>query len=56
MSTNKGKEMQKAIDAAWSNPTKEQKEFQDLVFPNGKPTADVFALTIANIILKMKGN
>ena len=42
-------EMKKAIEEAWSNPTKEQKQFQEKYFPNGKPTVDEFIKTIANI-------
>ena len=55
MFNTKGKEMKKAIDKAWSNPTEEQKKFQDLYFPNGKPMPDEFITTIANIILQSKG-
>ena len=50
MFSTKKKEMMKAIDEAWSNPTKEQKMFQELYFPNGKPTTEEFIKTISNII------
>lgn len=41
--------MQKAIDEAWSHPTKEQKQFQELYFPLGKPTVEEFIQTMADI-------
>ena len=49
MLSTKKKEMKKAIDMAWSNPTLEQKLFQEQYFPNGKPTVEEFIQTIANI-------
>ena len=49
------KEMQKALDAAWSNPTEEQKQFQKLYFPNGKPTVDEFIRTVSNLV-RQKGS
>ena len=49
------KEMQKALDAAWSNPTPEQKQFQKLYFPNGKPTVDEFIRTVSNLV-RQKGS
>lgn len=50
MFSTKNKEMKKAIDQAWSNPTKEQKMFQEKYFPNGKPTVEEFVKTIANLV------
>ena len=50
MFSTKKEEMKKAIDEAWSNPTKEQKLFQERYFPNGKPTAEEFIKTVSNII------
>lgn len=47
--TKKRKEMQKAIDLAWKNPTPEHKMFQELWFPNGKPTVDEFIQKVAEI-------
>ena len=41
--------MQMAIDAAWSHPTEDQKVFQELYFPNGKPTVKEFIKTVSNI-------
>jgi hypothetical protein len=49
MFNTKNKEMQKAIDEAWSHPTKEQKQFQELYFPYGKPTVKEFIKTMANL-------
>ena len=49
MFNNKTKEMQKAIDMAWSHPTKEQKLFQERYFPSGKPTVEEFIKTVTNI-------
>ena len=49
MTNHKKKEMKKAIDEAWRNPTLEQKMFQARYFPNGKPTVDEFIKTVANI-------
>ena len=48
--TTKEKEMQKAIDIAWNNPTEEQKEFQQMYFPHGKPTVNEFVNAIAAIV------
>ena len=50
MFNTKKREMQKAIDLAWANPTPEQKLFQERYFPNGKPTAEEFIKTVSNII------
>ena len=50
MFSTKKEEMKKAIDEAWSNPTKEQKLFQERYFPNGEPTAEEFIKTVSNII------
>lgn len=47
--------MQKAIDAAWENPTEEDKFFQALYFPNGKPTVKEFIDTVANIARQKAG-
>ena len=49
MFNTKKTEMKKAIKEAWSNPTKEQKLFQEKYFPNGKPTVEEFIKTIAHI-------
>jgi hypothetical protein len=49
MFNTKNKEMQKAIDEAWSHPTKEQKQLQELYFPYGKPTVKEFIKTVANL-------
>ena len=54
MFSTKKEEMKKAIDEAWSNPTKEQKLFQERYFPNGKPTAEEFIKTVANIAQQRK--
>ena len=50
MFNTKEKEMQKAIDLAWDNPTEEQKAFQKMYFPNGKPTVTEFVNAIAAIV------
>ena len=50
MFNTKEKEMKKAIDEAWSNPTKEQKLFQERYFPNGKPTVEEFVRTVAALV------
>ena len=50
MFNTKKKEMQKAIDAAWKNPTKEQKLFQEKYFPNGKPSVEEFISTVSSIV------
>ena len=52
MFNTKKKEMQKAIDEAWKNPTKEEKLFQELYFPNGKPTVEEFIRTVSGIVLQ----
>ena len=49
MLSTKTKEMQKAIDAAWANPTAEQKLFQEKYFPGGKPTVKEFIKTVSAI-------
>lgn len=41
--------MKAAIDEAWSHPTPEQKLFQELYFPNGKPTVEEFIQTVADL-------
>ena len=46
----KEKEMQKAIDEAWMNPTEEQKLFQEQYFPNGKPSVKEFVKTISALV------
>ena len=55
MFNTKEKEMKKAIDMAWSNPTKEQKQFQELYFPNGKPTVEEFVQIVSGIVRQRKG-
>lgn len=45
----KKKEMKRAIDAAWANPTEEEKRFQEQYFPLGKPTVEEFIQTVANL-------
>lgn len=55
MFDTKRKEMQKAIDETWKSPTPEQKAFQELYFPNGKPTVEEFIETVARIARK-RGN
>lgn len=52
MFNTKEKEIKKAIDMAWEKPTEEQKMFQELYFPNGKPTVDEFIKTISNLVKK----
>ena len=52
MFNTKEKEIKKAIDMAWLSPTEEQKMFQELYFPNGKPTVDEFIKTISNLVKK----
>ena len=49
MFSTKNKEMQKAIDTAWSNPTAEQKLFQERYFPTGKPSVKEFIETVSAI-------
>ena len=49
MFNQKKKEMQKAIDLAWENPSPEEKLFQETYFPNGKPTVDEFIQTVARL-------
>ena len=49
MFNTKEKEMQKAIDLAWENPTPEEKTFQELYFPNGEPTVEEFIQTVARL-------
>ena len=49
MFNTKKKEMQKAIDLAWENPTPEEKLFQEFYFPNGKPTVDEFIQKVAQL-------
>ena len=49
MFNTKEKEMQKAIDLAWENPTEEERIFQKLYFPHGKPTVDEFIQTVARL-------
>ena len=55
MFNTKEKEMKKAIDEAWNNPTKEQKQFQELYFPNGKPSVEEFIQTVSKIIRQKNG-
>ena len=50
MFNTKEKEMQKAIDMAWQNPTKEQKLFQEKYFPNGKPSVKEFISTVSALV------
>ena len=50
MFSTKKKEMKKAIDEAWSNPTREQKLFQERYFPNGKPTVEEFIQIVYNLV------
>ena len=47
---NHTKEMQKAIDLAWENPSPEEKLFQELYFPNGKPTVEEFIRKVGDLI------
>ena len=56
MFNTKDKEMQKAIDMAWANPTKEQKLFQERYFPNGKPTVEEFIKTVSAIARQKKSS
>ena len=51
----KEKEMQKALDLAWENPTAEQKLFQELYFPKGKPTVKEFIKTVSSLVQKNGG-
>ncbi len=55
MFSTKKREMQKAIDAAWANPTEREKVFQEEYFPDGKPTVEEFIQTIADIV-RQKGS
>ena len=48
----KEKEMQKAIDLAWENPSPEEKLFQELYFPEGKPTVEEFIQRVASLTQK----
>ena len=52
MFTPKKREMKKAIDLAWTNPTEEQKRFQEQYFPKGKPTVEEFIQTVALLAKK----
>ena len=54
MYSTKELEMQKAIDAAWNNPTIEQKMFQERYFPCGKPTVEEFIQTVTAIAKQRK--
>ena len=47
---NHTKEMQKAIDLAWENPTPEEKLFQELYFPKGKPTVEEFIRKVGDLM------
>ena len=49
MFSTKKKEMKKAIDLAWENPTMEQKLFQEKYFPEGKPTVEEFIKRVAEL-------
>ena len=49
MFNTKKKEMKKAIDLAWENPTMEQKLFQEKYFPEGKPTVEEFIKRVASL-------
>ena len=49
MFNTKKKEMKKAIDLAWENPTMEQKLFQEKYFPEGKPTVEEFIRRVAEL-------
>ena len=49
MFNTKKKEMKKAIDLAWENPTMEQKLFQEKYFPEGKPTVEEFIKRVAEL-------
>lgn len=55
MFSTKEKEMKKAIDEAWRDPTKEQKLFQERYFPKGKPTVEEFVRTVSGLAHKRKG-
>ena len=50
MFNTKKKEMKRAIDEAWANPTEEQKRFQEQYFPLGKPTVEEFIQTVASLV------
>ena len=50
MNNRKKKEMQKAIDLAWENPSPEEKLFQEFYFPNGKPTVEEFIRKVGDLI------
>ena len=50
MNHTKEKEMQKAIDLAWENPSPEEKLFQEFYFPNGKPTVEEFIRKVGDLI------
>lgn len=54
MFNTKEKEMKRAIDEAWQNPTKEQQQFQDKYFPNGKPTVEEFVKKMSEIICEAR--
>lgn len=43
------KEIQKAIDKAWENPSHKEKLFQEMYFPLGKPTVEEFIKRMAQI-------
>ncbi len=50
MNHQKTKEMQKAIDLAWENPSPKEKLFQELYFPNGKPTVEEFIRKVGDLL------
>ena len=54
MNHTKKKEMQKAIDLAWLNPSPEEKLFQDIYFPDGKPTVEEFIRKVAELAQRQK--
>ena len=53
---NTKEEMQRAIDAAWRNPSPEHKLFQQQHFPHGDPTVEEFIKTVAVLARKEMAN
>ncbi len=44
------REMQAALDAAWDNPDEQVQEQQRRLFPEGKPSLELFLVTLAKDI------
>lgn len=42
-------EMQKALDLTWENDDPEAKEYREKMFPDGKPSLEIFLKKLAEI-------